>query len=308
MLSFKQYLQYLIEQIQWLDSTDSYNPGNGEFVIVLANSRGEQKYPFFEGQPTHGKLSHAIAHYHEFAESKVMKAINQTIEYLKIHIETKQPPEVVLLKIVGNKQNIYSKQGMDALDFISKNRDIKKCAILNLYDIINDKVKLNIETNPVEDHILNTFMKPIMDAYEEKLENEMDYAFDATSINPSTMPDFIKAVAKGKTIKMIARIAATSGQPRPIYVNFRDSSFISGGVASKTAATFHKLIKVSVTNWIENLHTLVDHQLSRFLVPGADGQYILNPFVDRFIRDLWDGGSECRKWEDKIRDATKSEV
>lgn len=286
MLSFKKFFEYFTEALRWMNSVDNYNPGDSDYILILAKDKDDQKYLKVREEKIHGMMSHAIAHHYEFDQGFVKNTINQTIEYLNSYLTTENAEpkiNIVLMKNVKDERGnlAYVEKNEKALEKISQDNEMKLGAILNLFDRISDKNSLRSELNPPEKHILDTFLVPLEKAYEAKVEDMMKNAVDVDRFSKQQIVD---AIASGKILKLTVTLNILSGvMKRPIYLDFRSTAYISAKGPDEVA-TAHKLKKKDNHDLVTNMGS-IGFWLNRFTVE------IENPVLNTFRRDYAEGKS-----------------
>jgi len=170
-----QYLQYINEFV-FNNSPDEDTPGNKQFVAF----KEDDKYDV-EGN-THGELSHAIKHFGEFKPDVLNSELNKTIDYIK----TISNP--ILKNVNGN--NIAS--GDNAKKQLTPN------AILNTFDLINDKIANNQELTPEEKEIKSKFLDKLNSDYNKLVQDYIDGGID---VNNMKEDEIKKLISSNKKIK-----------------------------------------------------------------------------------------------------------
>lgn len=198
-------LRYLIEtsldEFSFFDSPDEDKPGNYQFLTFDANT----EYPKIQGN-THGLSSHTVKHLDEFLPDIVTNAINQAISLYA-------PSTDVILKSAKNNAEIA--RGAEAI------RSVQRGAILNTFDMINDKVKNGLELNPIESQVLSV-LENLNSTYEGLIQQYMDQAVDADEISDENR--LRELINSGAIVKFNG---SYKGYPKTYYINFSNSGLIA---------------------------------------------------------------------------------
>jgi hypothetical protein len=286
MLSFKKFIQYLEEALNWLTSSEGasdFNPGKGDYALVFADKREDHEYITKSTiEKTHDMMSHAIHHLHEFDNGFVMKKANEMIAHLQQYLNANPTPttELILFKKVLTGIPKFDCKNEEALKKIASQNDIKKSAILNSFRSIHNKQAAGKEITSLETHIHTEYMVPLERRYEEVIERIVANSIDVDRADRRTL---LRAIASGKTIKFTANIGIRGGEiVRPIYINFRDTSYISSR-SSDTIATAFKLIKAHNQNVLQNLQGVFNQLLGMGVEMSGFVKSAKNPEIQRLF-------------------------
>lgn len=226
MENWRKYLsQDSLLEAEFFDSPDEDKPGNDSIIIF----NKEEKYDIAGN--THGGLSHTIKHYNEFEPSDVVSALNSAIN------KAKESDKFIL----RNLKTGAMISGEEAKNSNSANKN----AMLNTFDLINDKIKNNIPLNP-EEESLKVFIAPLDQKYQSLVDSYISEAQDVDQIQDASQ---IKQLLDAGQI--ISFSASYKGSPKKYVFNPKNTGLIAlsdGKVATlfridKTGNSVEKVIR-----------------------------------------------------------------
>jgi len=188
-----------LKEVEFHDSPDEDKPGKNQIIVFDPN----EEYNI-EGD-THGGLSHMIKHYMEFEPSKVASALKQAIEKAKGF-------DNFILRSVKSGQAVTGDEAKNAAN---------ENAMLNTFDMINDKLKNNQPLTNEEEQ-LKQFISPLNTEYQNLINSYMSSAADVENIQDAAA---IKQVLDaGKIIKFIG---AYKGKPVQYFFNPSNTGLVA---------------------------------------------------------------------------------
>jgi hypothetical protein len=191
----------LDEKLDFFDSPDNDKPGNN-FLVIFGDP--ERSQLSISGD-THGEMSHAIKHLIEFEPSFVEGILNSAVEV------SKQTPDVAVVNLKNNKI-LTDKEAADK---------IQSGAMLNTFDLINDKILTGQPLNPTEKSI-EPLIDKLVEKYEATLLAIVSNAVDVDSINNI---EEMKALVEGK--KTIKFTGSYGGSEFTYYLNLSNSGLVA---------------------------------------------------------------------------------
>lgn len=168
-----------LSEMSFADSTDEDSPGKNQLIVFSQ----EEKYDI--AGKTHGALSHTIKHFKEFEPDKMKAALDSALSAASSF------DNYFLI-------NIKSGEVIASGDAAKKNAN--QNAMLNTFDMINDKIKNKASLLPEEEKIIK-----ILDPLNKEYQNIADhYISSAVDIENLKDPNKIKQLLDaGKVVKFI---------------------------------------------------------------------------------------------------------
>ena len=202
MENWRKYLnkQSLLEA-DFFDSPDEDQPGKNSIIVFSQ----QEKYDV-EGN-THGGLSHTIKHYREFEPSEVKKALRSAINKAK-------------------ESNSFMVRNLKTGDTITgeeakKSNSANENAMLNTFDLINDKVKNGQPLNP-EEESLKVFITPLDDKYQALIDSYVSQAQDVDKIQSASQIQQLLDAGK-----IISFVGTYSGSPYKYFFNPKNTGLVA---------------------------------------------------------------------------------
>ena len=182
-------------------------PGDKNTVLVFDKNAKYKK----EGK-THGLMSHAIKHLHEFNPTFINNINNKTKQLIK---------NIQLFSLVRNS--------IKEIDINSITDDI----LINTYDYINDKIENKENLLDIEEKIHKYIIEPIKNEYSKILQNFKTSSIDVDKLNIKEINDLLKSK---KTIRFT--VHDNNGKQNIFYFNL--NGYFS--MKDKKMKTFFKII------------------------------------------------------------------
>lgn len=174
-MKLRDILDELLLEFAFNNSRDEDRPGNKQIVVF----QDDESYDV-EGN-THGGLSHAIKHLNEFNPSSVTNALNNAMSYIK-------KLDNIFIKHAKTGEVLFS--GEDAKKQLNLN------AILNTFDLINDKIKTSKQLTPEEKEIKSKFLDSLLDEYKALVQNYIDSGINVDDKSESEIQNLLKSNKK----------------------------------------------------------------------------------------------------------------
>lgn len=189
-----------LKEVEFYDSPDEDKPGKNQIIVFSP----EEDYEV-EGK-THGALSHMIKHYSEFAPQRVTAGLQQALK-------TAAAFNNFILK--NAKSGAVIAQGDEAKKTANEN------AMLNTFDLINDKIKNN---QPLTDE--EKKLGPTIVALNKEYQQLVDsYMSDATDLEVMSDARQIKQLLdSGKIVKFIGFY---KGNPVQYFLNTSNTGLVA---------------------------------------------------------------------------------
>jgi len=191
--------KYLTE-VEFHDSPDEDKPGKKQIITF----KEDEPYDI-EGK-THGGVSHMIKHYLEFEPAKVSAGLKQALQkalefdnFFLMNAETRQ--------IIA--------QGDEAKKVANEN------AMLNTFDLINDKIKNN-QALTDEEKQLESIISPLNAEYQKLVDSYMSGAVDIENVQDAAK--IKQLLDAGKLVKFIG---AYKGKPVQYFLNPSNTGLVA---------------------------------------------------------------------------------
>lgn len=201
------FIEYLVENIKFATGRDQDYTADHSSVVFLSP---EDKTSYIENGKTHGIQSHGIKHLVEFRPSLVKQAADEVRSILKNAIENKTHDYLSL----HNKRT-----GDSTLNNMGVATQASDGALLNVLDIINDKINNNKQLLPIE-RVLSKVINKIKNAYQEEIEKRIKIATDIDILD--SVQDVLKVIESSKVIKF----AVKSTMNMIYYLDLKDNVII----------------------------------------------------------------------------------
>lgn len=222
----------LFEEIKFYNSIDEDNPVKNNYLICFSK---DEKYEI-KGY-THGKLSHAIKHLIELEEDFVNSILLDAIRIAKAS------PNIVF-RDIKNNINDTKIANNNSIQFLRK-------AMLNTFDMINDKIKNDIKLSEDEKKI-RPLLYELQTEYDKIIEGYEKNAIDIDNIDDAVE---IKSLIDQK--KILKFTATYNGYVNIYYLNFENSALIS-----KHNGIYYTMFKIDKSNaGIERVKSYINKQM-----------------------------------------------
>ena len=204
-LLFENWREYLKKQTlfeaEFFDSPDEDQPGKNAIIVF------NPQEPYTVQGNTHGGLSHTIKHYKEFEPSEVVAALRSAM-------------------IKAKESNNFAVRNLKTGDTITgdeakKSNSANDNAMLNTFDMINDKIKNGQSLTPEEEE-LKSFIAPLDNKYQALVDSYISRAQDVDGIQDAAQ---IKQLIDSG--KIISFTGAYSGSPYKYFFNPQNTGLIA---------------------------------------------------------------------------------
>lgn len=234
-------LKDIIFEMSFYDSPDEDKPGNNQFIVFSPDETYD-----VEGA-THGEMSHMIKHYLEFEKANVEKGLQNAINAIK------SDSKDIILK--------NAKSGAEIAKGDAAVKQLTTGAMLNTFDLINDKIKTGKKLNDAEEKI-KPFIEELTNAYSDLIQSYLDAAKDTKEMTAEE----IKSIAdSGGIIKFIGKYHGNSVE---YALNFSNTGLVAnkGGVISTCFRIDKKGNDLSkVTKYFSGNVEIENSELAKFL-------------------------------------------
>lgn len=231
-MKLRSILDELFLEFAFSNSRDEDRPGNKQIVVF----QDDESYNI-EGN-THGGLSHAIKHLNEFNPSSVTSALNNAMSYIK-------KLDNIFIKHAKTGEVLFS--GEDAKKQLNLN------AILNTFDLINDKIKTSKQLTPEEKEIKSKFLDSLLDEYKALVQTYIDSSVNVDDKSEAEIQNILnsnkkiafKGEFKGNTFDYVLDPSNTgllAKKGDSVYTLFRIDKKGSG--VSKAAGYFSRGVNI----------------------------------------------------------------
>ena len=196
--SWKKFLN----EAEFTDSPDADGPGKKQVIVFDENETYEK-----DGN-THGAVSHAIKHYAEFEKEAVDAALTQALTKAKTFDN---------FFLLSRKSGQITASGDQAKKSAAANNN----AMLNTFDLINDKIKNNVSLLPEEEQLVG-IINNLNSSYQNLVDKYMSSGIDIDQVSE---PEKIRQlIDSGKVLKFTG---SYSGSEFQYYLNTSNTGLVA---------------------------------------------------------------------------------